>query len=169
MMRTPNSDKPRKSACSRPSPEIKKSSFSKKEILEKLDRYLRDQGLKQSAIRIEIVEAIVGMRGHFSVAELTDKIHNSSPQIGAATIYRNIPTLIDAGILQETLKTDNGQAFYELADDDHHDHIVCVDCGRIFEFHEKTIEKEQERITKQMQFETQAHRHVIYASCTYKK
>ena len=168
-MRTLNSDKPKRSACSRPSPEPKKSSSTKKEVLEKLDRYLKSQGLKQSSIRIDIVEAILSMRGHFSVAELTDKIHNSSPQVGAATIYRNIPTLIEAGVLQETLKTDNGQAYYETADDDHHDHIVCTDCGRIFEFHEKTIEKEQERITKQMHFETQAHRHVIYASCSYKK
>ena len=168
-MRTLHTDKPRKSACSRPSPETKKPSSTKKEILEKLDLYLREKGLKQSAIRVEIVEAIVSMRGHFNVSELSDKIHASSPQIGAATIYRNIPTLIEAGILQETLKTDQGQAFYEMADEDHHDHIVCVDCGRIFEFHEKTIEKEQERITRQMQFETQAHRHVIYASCTFKK
>lgn len=162
----------RKPPCGRPPNDSKNEgnrSALQKEFLARLEAHVRERGLKQSAVRTQILEAILNISGHFSVHELTEAVREHSPQIGAATVYRNIPLLIEAGVLQETLKTDSGQAYYEVAQDDHHDHIVCLDCGRIFEFHDRTIEREQEKITQSMQFATQAHRHVIYANCQFGK
>jgi len=172
MKRTPGPVPTRKPPCGRPPVDVKHDANRAallREFLARLESYVRERGLKQSAVRTQILEAILKISGHFSVHELTEAVRVHSPQIGAATVYRNIPLLIEAGVLQETLKTDSGQAYYELAQDDHHDHIVCLDCGRIFEFHDRTIEREQEKITRSMNFETQAHRHVIYANCDFRK
>lgn len=169
MKRTQGSAQTKKSNCGRPSADSRRDGALHKQFQSRLENYVREKGLKQSSVRTQILEIILGMGSHFSVNELTETIREVSPAIGAATVYRNIPLLIEAGVLQETLKTESGQAFYEVADDDHHDHIVCLDCGRIFEFHDEKIEKEQEKITKQMQFAPQAHRHVIYANCEFKR
>jgi Fur family ferric uptake transcriptional regulator len=64
----------------------------------------------------------------------------------------------------------DGQVFYELCEmesDEHHDHIVCMDCRRIFEFHDEGIEARQAQISKEMGFVAEKHTHVIYAKCQY--
>ncbi|MGZ3707544.1 MAG: transcriptional repressor, partial [Bdellovibrionota bacterium] len=58
---------------------------------------------------------------------------------------------------------------YEPVDEEHHDHIICVDCGEIFEFHDDQIESQQSQVAREMKFEEVRHRHVVYARCAYKK
>lgn len=107
--------------------------------------------------------------GHFTVQDIARDIQEDAPGIGAATIYRNIKTLVEAGIVRETLVDQDGQMVYEVLDDDHHDHIVCLDCHQIFEFHEEDIEHTQRKIADKMNFTEASHRHVVYAHCNYKK
>ncbi len=134
---------------------------------EKLQAYLDSQGLKHSSQRVKIMQYILLLPGHFRVQDIAREIQSVSPGIGAATIYRNIKTLCDAGIVRETLVDQDGQTVYELLDDDHHDHIVCLDCRQIFEFHEEEIENLQNSLTQKMKFSEAQHRHVIYAHCDF--
>jgi Fur family ferric uptake transcriptional regulator len=72
-------------------------------------------------------------------------------------------------ILKESLMDVQGRVVYERFDEGHHDHIVCLDCGQILEFHDDEIEAQQQKVTKKLRFEEVRHRHVIYARCSYLK
>jgi Fur family ferric uptake transcriptional regulator len=135
------------------------------QIQDRLRKYVESQALKNSESRNKIVEVIAGSRSHFNAQELVKRVVARAPEIGAATVYRNIPLLLAAGVLQESLVQETGETLYELSDEEHHDHIVCVDCGAIFEFHDEVIEKAQDKVIGKLGFMPVRHKHVIYAKC----
>ena len=124
--------------------------------------------MKQSDSRFKILEIVADYQSHFSTAQLIAKVADTHPSVGAATVYRSIPFFVDAGILTETLATDSGEKIFEVQSARHHDHIVCLDCDAILEFHEPEIEALQQRVLGTMGFREARHRHVIYAHCEYK-
>ncbi len=126
-------------------------------------------GLKFSEQRWKIAQLILSTKGHFNIQKIVLDVTKAHPEIGPATVYRNIKVLCDAHILKETLVDPTGRVIYEVFDDAHHDHIVCLDCGEIFEFHDPNIESSQEAVTSALRFEEVSHRHVIYAHCLYKR
>lgn len=135
---------------------------------DRLREHLQAHGLKHSDQRMHIAETVLRFSGHFSIQDVVESVQKLYPGIGAATVYRNIKTLMDAGLVTETLLDEQGRAVYEVAGDGtHHDHIVCADCGAIVEFIEPRIEELQDRLATQMDFEPLHHRHVIYARCAY--
>lgn len=134
-----------------------------------LKDYLSSQGLKFTDQRWKIVELILSTGGHLDAQALVDQVRQKHTGIGSATVYRSIRLLCDASILKESLIDSHGRVFYELSGSEHHDHIVCLDCGEIFEFQDQKIETLQRATTQKMQFKEVNHRHVIYAHCTYKK
>lgn len=135
----------------------------------RLKSYLEAEGLKYSEQRWKIAKVVLASAEHLSAQEIIRRVENEYPDIGAATVYRNIKVLCDARILRETLLDNEGRVVFEAFEDGHHDHIVCVDCGAIFEFHEPKIETLQETVADAMGFSEVRHRHVIYAHCKYKK
>ena len=89
--------------------------------------------------------------------------------VGAATVYRNLPILVKAGVLRESLNDLEGQMIYEVEWQNHHDHIICVDCDEIIEFYDPEMEKKQDNVLSKLKFEDVSHRHVIYAKCKFRK
>jgi len=136
---------------------------------DQLRNYLISKGLKYTEQRWKIAELILSTGGHVDAQALVEQVKKKHAGIGAATVYRNIKVLCDASILKESLTDSTGRVFYELYDEGHHDHIVCLDCGEIFEFHDEKIEALQSVVAKKMHFEEVRHRHVLYARCTYLK
>ena len=130
--------------------------------------YLASQGLKYSEQRWKIAELILSTGGHLDAQAVVDRVKHKHPDIGAATVYRNLKVLCDARILKESLNDANGRMIYELFEDEHHDHIICLDCGEIFEFHSDKIESAQSSVVKGMRFSEVRHRHVVYAKCEFK-
>jgi Fur family ferric uptake transcriptional regulator len=157
--------------CGRPAPAKTRSHQSDFEAFwkEKLEQYLTTKELNQSDSRNKLIEIVLERTGHFTVQELIRWVSEKHPKIGVATIYRNIPVLVDAGFLKETLTNETGQMYYEVAGDDHHDHIVCMDCNEIFEFNDEGIEDAQDRVSKDLGFQPVKHRHVIFAACGYRE
>ena len=133
----------------------------------KLDSYLASNELNQSESRNKLMALLLEQTEHFTIQEFIKKVSEKHPAIGTATVYRNIPILVEVGVLKETLTDNSGQKVYELADDDHHDHIVCLDCNHIFEFHDNGIEAAQDRVSQGLRFAPVKHRHVIFAKCEY--
>ena len=133
-----------------------------------LEEYVISQGLRRSDQRWKIAEAILSVAEHLSAQEIVSLIQKKHPGIGAATVYRNIKVLCDALILKESLTDARGHVVYEIFDKAHHDHIVCLDCGEIFEFHDNEIERLQEKIIRKQNFDEVRHRHVVYANCSLK-
>ena len=135
----------------------------------KLQDFVSARGLKQSKTRWTIAKLVLKSGGHLDAQAIVDLIREQNPEIGAATVYRNLSLFCDAEILKESLTDQNGRVLYELHEEGHHDHIVCTDCGQIFEFQSEKIESLQRAITKKMGFDEIKHRHVVYASCRFLK
>lgn len=157
--------------CGRPAPEPMGAPTPLKldEWHAQLREYLASQGLKYSEQRWKIAELVLQTGGHADAQAVVDLVKHRHPDIGAATVYRNLKVLCDARILKESLNDASGRMIYELFEDEHHDHIICMDCGEIFEFHNDKIESAQSSVLKGMQFNEVRHRHVVYAKCGFRK
>lgn len=138
------------------------------ELLERLDRYQATRSLNRSQPRNKVLEVIAQQTEHFTGPELVALVRKRFSEIGPATVYRCLPLLLEAGILRESLTDKKGQAVYELAQPDHHDHVVCLDCRAILEFHEVGIESLQAKVLQRLGFREVSHSHVIYARCAYR-
>lgn len=136
-------------------------------MLARLSTYVENQDLNRSEAREKILRTIVLEARHFTAIDLLERLSKRHPEVGKATLYRNLPILVASGVLSEGPMDLEGQILYELAGEEHHDHIFCMDCRKIFEFHDEAIEKRQEAIAEAMQFRTKGHRHVVFASCSY--
>jgi Fur family ferric uptake transcriptional regulator len=134
-------------------------------LIKKLDDFVLKSGLKRSDVRNKILEVIVKKARHFTIADLIPVLQKRYPDVGRATLYRTLPIFVSSGILQEGPQDPLGQTYYELAEGEHHDHIVCLDCREIFEFHDDQIEKRQLAVASSMRFSVENHGHVVYARC----
>jgi Fur family ferric uptake transcriptional regulator len=163
------SKQPRSFPCGRPRAARKGRSASR-ELLEKLHHYQSSQKLNRSQTREKILAVLATQSDHFVGPELVEKVRKAHPEIGAATVYRNLPVFLEAGIIRESLTDRNGQVVYEVQHSGHHhDHVVCLDCRAILEFHEVGIESLQAKVLERLGFQEVQHSHVIYAHCIYRK
>ena len=97
--------------------------------------------------------------------EVLDVVQKGLPNVGLATIYRTMKLFVQAGIAHERRFAD-GLLRYELAHEgEHHDHIICIECGKIVEFEDELIEERQEIIAKEKGFQLLSHRLDLYARC----
>lgn len=157
--------------CGRPKPSrgAPPNAAQLKEFQERLRSYLSSQGLKFTAPRWNIAALLLKTAGHLDAQELVAKVKEKHPNIGAATVYRSIKVLCDAGLLEATHQDMNGRILYERPYGPHHDHIICVDCGESFEFSDDQIEKLQHKVAARNDFAVAEHRHVIHGRCLYKR
>ncbi len=157
--------------CGRPLPPVAPppSSTQVEEWQKQLKNYLALKSLKYTEQRWAIAKMILETAGHVDAQELAARVKKTFPGLGTATVYRNLKLLIDAGILEESTQGADGRRLYELPDEDHHDHIICIDCGEIFEFQDEQIESLQEKIAVKMGFQPAGHRHMIQAHCEFLK
>jgi Fur family ferric uptake transcriptional regulator len=135
------------------------------EVQRRLELFIRDRGLKQTRQRDEILEVFLGAESHLSVEELLRLVQVRMPGVGHATVYRTMKLLVDAGIAHEQQFRD-GQLRYEpVIPNEHHDHLICLDCKRIFEFEDPVIEERQSQVAATHGLRLRSHRHEIYGSC----
>jgi Fur family ferric uptake transcriptional regulator len=108
---------------------------------------------------------------HFSAEEVYMALVKDNSDIGLATVYRVLTQFEQAGILLrshfESSKGDS-RAIYELNEGNHHDHLVCLDCGHVEEFVDSAIEKRQNEIAKSLGFKLQEHSLAMYGHCQKK-
>jgi Fur family ferric uptake transcriptional regulator len=126
---------------------------------------LRNAGLKVTLPRLKILEILEGGGArHKSAEDIYKALLNSNEDIGLATVYRVLTQFEAAGLVTRH-HFENGMAVFELNRGSHHDHIVCLDCGKVEEFMDDGIEDRQEAIAKQHGFEIEDHSMVIYGHC----
>jgi len=132
---------------------------------EELDRYLGHQKLKQTRQRKIICDAILRLNTHVDADELHKDVTHQGHDIGLATIYRTLNLLTEAGLLE--MKTfQDGRSLYELREPDgHHDHLICLDCGRVVEFENDQIEKIQQDIARRHGMQLKTHRLDLFGHC----
>lgn len=127
--------------------------------------YLAKKGLKSTRQRDVIAERFFSTGGHLSIEELLNLARNDYPRVGYATVYRTLKLLTECGLAAER-RFGEGQTMYETAGDtEHHDHLICLECGHVLEFHNDVIEREQERVARSFGFNVIRHRHELYGLC----
>ena len=130
------------------------------------NEYVRRKGLKNTNQRMVILETFLGSKSHYSTEDLYLKLRKEHPTIGYATVHRTLKLFAESGIAIELNFGDGQTRFEPLITDEHHDHLVCTDCGLIIEFTEPQIEKLQEQIAVQHNFKIERHRHELYGLCS---
>ncbi|MET0093301.1 MAG: ferric iron uptake transcriptional regulator [Sedimenticola sp.] len=126
---------------------------------------LKQAGLKVTLPRLKILEILEENRGrHVSAEDIYRMMLDREEDIGVATIYRVLTQCEQAGLVSR-LQFEGGKAVFEVAEDKHHDHIVCVKCGHVEEFHDETIEARQREIAQEAGFEMDDHSMVLYGLC----
>src|SRR5271163_1575312 len=110
---------------------------------------LRERGLKSTAPRDDIARVFFDLRRHISAEELYAEVKKINPHVGYATIYRTLKLLKDCGLLSER-HFDEGQARYEVAGEQHHDHFICENCSKIIEFEDDALERIQETVARKL-------------------
>ncbi len=127
--------------------------------------FLKQRGLKYPRKRKQILEEVSSLHRHFTADLLYDKLRQQKKNISRATVYRCLPLLVDSGILRETVSLE-GKNNYELNQkNQHHDHLLCVACGRIIEFQEKRVERLKDYICRKNQFSPLEHKLEIKGYC----
>jgi Fur family ferric uptake transcriptional regulator len=129
------------------------------------DKSLRSAGLKITVPRLKILEILErnSMR-HLSAEDIYRILLESNEDIGLATIYRVLTQFEAAGLVARH-HFEGGTAVFELKPDEHHDHIVCLGCGRIEEFADSIIEERQQTVAKSLGFVLRDHSLILYGDC----
>ena len=126
---------------------------------------LKDHGLKATAPRLKILELMESSQvRHLSAEDIYKQLINSQFEIGLATVYRVLTQFESAGIVNRH-HFEEGHSVFELAGEAHHDHIVCVRCGRVEEFHDYEIENRQRMVAERLGFELTDHNLNMYGLC----
>jgi Fur family transcriptional regulator, ferric uptake regulator len=126
---------------------------------------LRKAGLKVTLPRMKIMEILaVSASHHLSAEDIYRRLLDSNEDIGLATVYRVLTQFEAAGLVTRH-HFEGGTAVFELNRGDHHDHIVCVDCGYVEEFSDEGIEERQSGAAERLGFSLADHSLILYGHC----
>lgn len=138
--------------------------MAKKE-LERFSDLLKKQGLKLTRERKELLEQVLDQKKHFDSDSLYETIRKKGSRIARDTVYRTMPLLLECGVLQKSVG-DGRKEYFERTDlKGHHDHMVCIVCGNVIEFHSDTLEELQDRLAEEYRFELIFHDHRLFGRC----
>jgi Fur family ferric uptake transcriptional regulator len=127
---------------------------------------LKSMGLKATLPRLKILEIFqVRRQRHMSAEDVYRELLAENQDIGLATVYRVLTQFEQAGILKRS-NFESGKSVFELDEGQHHDHLVCLQCGRVEEFFDPEIERRQQAVALDRGFALQDHALALYANCT---
>jgi len=135
-------------------------------LLETFKQLLKENGLKFTRQRESVLKVLYENEGHFTPEDLSSLIRQQYTELAVSipTIYRTLSLLENSGIVDSISFGAKGKK-YELGLKEHHDHLICVQCGKLIEFQDTLIEKRQEEIAKQFNFKMTGHTMNITGIC----
>ena len=126
---------------------------------------LRQAGLKTTQPRLKVLDVLETNPIHHMTAEdVYKRLLETEQEIGLATVYRILTQFETAGLVIRH-NFEGGRALYELDNGAHHDHMVCVECGKVFEFFDRTIEQRQRNVAAKAGFSMEDHSLSLYGVC----
>ncbi|MBN6710991.1 ferric iron uptake transcriptional regulator [Haemophilus haemoglobinophilus] len=131
-------------------------------------KLLKKAGLKITEPRLTILSLMQNNREnmqHFSAEDIYKMLLEQGEDIGLATVYRVLNQFDEANILIRH-NFEGNKSVFELAPEEHHDHIICVDCGKVFEFNDEVIEKRQREISAEHGIKLKTHSLYLYGKCS---
>lgn len=127
---------------------------------------LKKVGLKVTIPRVTILELLQhSEKNHYSAEDVFTALRENGHDIGLATVYRVLSQFEQAGILVKH-HFESGQAVFELDRGEHHDHLICMNCDKIVEFYDESLEASQKSIAESHGFELEEHDMVLYGICS---
>ena len=127
---------------------------------------LKSIGLKATYPRLKILDLFQSSdQRHLTAEDVYRSLMNEGMDIGLATVYRVLTQFEQAGLLERHY-FESGKAVFELNEGGHHDHLVCMQCGKVEEFYDPEIERRQNAIAKERGFTLREHALYLYADCT---
>ncbi len=127
--------------------------------------FLNRKNLKSTQQREEILKCFLRTERHLSAEDLYDIIKNKNLRIGQSTVFRTLKLLCESGIAKEVDIGDKKIRYEHKYGHEHHDHLVCLECGRLIEVLEPKIEELQEILCKKFKFFPQKHKMEIFGIC----
>jgi Fur family ferric uptake transcriptional regulator len=127
--------------------------------------YLERNRLKLTPHRELILETFLNREGHRSVDDIHRTVRELDPRIGHTTVYRTMKLLAECGLAREVDLAGGITRYEHLFNHTHHDHMVCMECGRFIEFYNSDIEQLQDAASEQLGFKVKDHRLQIYGVC----
>lgn len=131
----------------------------------RLAAYMEKKGLRSTTQRRLVTDTFFRSEGHLSIEDLLARVRRKDPKVGYATVYRTLKLLKECGLAYERHFGD-GVSRYEVAyQDEHHDHLICLECNRIVEFEDEAIEHLQDQLARSHGFMLKRHKHELYGIC----
>jgi Fur family ferric uptake transcriptional regulator len=132
-----------------------------KSILEEvkniLDDYLKNKGLRRTLERYNVLKEIYSINGHFEIDELYERMKNKKHRVSRATLYNNMEIFVDAGLVVKHQFGTNSAQYEKAYNYRQHDHLICLDCNKVFEFCDPRIIQIQKTTEKLLGFEVVKH------------
>jgi len=132
---------------------------------QKFVEFFKRKEFKYTSERKLILKATLSFHNHFDVEELFERLRKQGNYVSRATIYRTIPLLLQSGLIAETLRCQDKISYENIFNKKHHDHLLCIKCGKIIGFYDKEIEKLQDEVCQKYNFIPLEHRLGIKGYC----
>jgi Fur family ferric uptake transcriptional regulator len=127
--------------------------------------YLREKGLRYTRERQMVLDIVLSGRGHLNVADVQASLKNEGYHVSRATVYRTLHLLTESGLVERVRLGEAHQHYEPSPGFEHHDHLVCLKCGRIIEFYDPDLEKRQNRIYRHHRFHAKNHNLQVFGLC----
>jgi Fur family ferric uptake transcriptional regulator len=128
--------------------------------------FIKAKGLRNTPEREEIILEIFMSQDHFDVDELYLRLRNTGSRVSKASIYRNIPLIMECGLIKEVWHEDGHMHYEPVYGQTHHCHLRCLGCGKVIEFVESDLKDIQERLAKKHDFDIVDHRLDVVGYCS---
>ena len=136
--------------------------------MDRIEKLCLENGLRMTEQRRVIARVLSVSKDHPDVEELHRRAHELDPRISIATVYRTVRLFEEAGILSR-LDLGDGRARYEEQTDEHHDHLIDLETGKITEFHDEELEQMKRRVAEKLGYELMDHRLELFGRPLAKK
>ncbi len=123
------------------------------------------EGLKSTRQRAKIIDVFLNSTGHKNLAQIYAQVARMDPKIGYTTVYRTLKLLTRLGLAAQRKFADGETRYEPTQEGTHHDHLICLGCGKIVEFEDEVLESLQNRIAQQNGFHILQHRMELYGYC----
>lgn len=126
---------------------------------------LQQSGFRWTSQRSLIVRTALSTHAHYTAEQLLELCRKHDPKVSRATVYRTLAVLEQAGFVEGLETGDGGRRFEHVLGHEHHDHMVCVQCGAITEFRDDELERRQEAAARRVGFKIERHSLRLYGRC----
>jgi Fur family transcriptional regulator, ferric uptake regulator len=133
--------------------------------LDRFERFLHLKDLRLTEARAAIVEAAMARKGHYPIDELIADLKARGIRGSKATVYRTLPLLAEAGILQPAIVVADSKSYETTFGREHHDHLLCGRCGKVIEFEFEAFEILQREVASKHGYRLESHYHELVGTC----